>query len=40
VCGFWSLVMVVSVMVRVMAVTPGCGSWFGFQVGFGFAGAS
>ena len=40
VCGFWSLVMVVSVMVRVMAVTSGCGSWFGFPVGFGFAGAS
>jgi hypothetical protein len=23
-----------------MAVTSGCGSWFGFQVGFRFAGAS
>jgi len=39
VCGFRSLVMVVSLMVRVMAVTSGYGSWFGFPVGFGFAGA-
>src|ERR1035441_4645613 len=38
--GVWSLVMVVSLMVRAMAVTSGCGSWFGFQVGFRLAGAS
>jgi hypothetical protein len=37
---FWSLVMVVSLMVRVMVVTSGCGSWFGFQIGFRFSGAS
>src|SRR5271166_3769744 len=35
----WSLVMAVSLMVRVMASLPGCGSWFGFQVGLWFAGA-
>src|ERR1700722_4190493 len=39
VCGLRSLVMVVSVMVRVMAVTSGCGSWFGFPVRFRVAGA-
>ena len=33
----WSLVMVVSLMVRVMAVTSGLWSLFGFQVGLGFA---
>src|SRR5580704_10510419 len=27
-------------MVKVMAVSSGSGSWFGFQVGFWFAGAS
>ena len=32
--------MVVSLMVRVMAVSSGSGSWFGFQVGLWFAGAS
>jgi hypothetical protein len=31
--------MVVSLMVRVMAVSSGSGSWFGFQVGLRFAGA-
>src|SRR6266568_3590791 len=36
----WSLVIVVSLMVRVMAVTSGSGSWFGFQVWLWFAGAS
>jgi hypothetical protein len=40
VCGFWSLVIVVSLMVRVMPVPSKCGSWFGFQVGFRFSGAS
>src|SRR5271165_611625 len=40
VCAVWSLVMVVSLMVRVMAVSSGSGSWFGFQVGLWFAGAS
>ena len=35
----WSLVMVVSLMVRVMAVTSGCGSWSGFGAGFRFAGS-
>src|ERR1700728_3315960 len=39
VCGLRSLVLAVPVMVRVMAVTSGCGSWFGFPVGFGVAGA-
>ena len=33
----WSLVMVVSLMVKAMAVTSGSGSWFGFQVGLGVA---
>jgi hypothetical protein len=28
----WSLVIVVSLIVKVMAVTSGSGSWFGFQV--------
>src|ERR1017187_279888 len=32
--------MVVSLMVRPMAVPSGSGSWFGFQVGLGVAGAS
>src|SRR5580700_5749663 len=32
-----SLVMAVSLMVKVMAVTSGSGSWFGFQVGLGVA---
>src|SRR5271157_501373 len=32
--------MVVSLMVRVMAVSSGSRSWFGFQVGLRFAGAS
>src|SRR5208282_5968414 len=36
----WSLVMVVSLMVRVMAVSSRSGSWFGFQVGFRCAGAA
>src|ERR1039457_4958545 len=38
--GVWSLVMVVSLIVRAMAVTFWWGSWFGFQVGFRWAGAS
>ena len=33
----WSLVIVVSLMVKVMAVTSGSGSWFGFQVEVGVA---
>src|SRR5271156_1798443 len=33
--ALWSLVMVVSVMVKVMAVTSGSGLRFGFQVGLG-----
>ena len=36
----WSLVMVVSLIVRVMAVSSASGSWFGFQVGLRFAGTS
>src|SRR5271166_2335541 len=35
--ALWSLVMVVSLMVRVTAAHLRSGSWFGFQVGFGAA---
>src|SRR6476646_4566035 len=38
--GAWSLVMMVSSMVRPMAVGFRLRSWFGFQVGFRFAGAA
>src|SRR5579863_3930431 len=35
--ALWSLVIVVSLIVKVMAITSGSGSWFGFQVWLGVA---